>query len=240
VHSIAYHALNYPDIAEVEVEVWNNEHSELHLSPRGEEEVGDMTEAAEFGVRTLGDELYAQLQILRARLVPQKVWPKAVREFEAVWNHWKQAHGLMDFTDLIEVCLRDFKVAPGRPDIIIVNEGQDLTRLQLSLLRQWGWNAGHLLLEGDDDQAILVFAGSEPEAMTETSREFFRLVLSQSYRVPRWHYRLAEAWVGQLTWREAKTYSPRDEDGEIRLCHKGSYRDPEPMGGDSPSSIGSI
>jgi superfamily I DNA/RNA helicase len=227
-HSIAFHALNYPDIAEVGVEVWNKEHSELRLSPHGEE-VGDMTEAAEFAIRAPGDELYSQLQILRARLVPPKAWPKAVREFEAVWNHWKQRHGLMDFTDLIEVCLRDFKIAPGRPDVVIADEGQDLTRLQLALLRQWGRNAGHLLLAGDDDQAILVFAGAEPEALTETSGEFFRKVLSQSYRVPRWPHRLAGAWISQLSWREPKPYDPRDEDGEVRLFHEGSYRYPEPI-----------
>jgi DNA helicase II / ATP-dependent DNA helicase PcrA len=223
-HSHCYRALEYPEIADVKIPEWNREHPEFRLSPT----TGDVEEMnQEFATRTHGDELYAKLQILRARMAPQATWPLSVRRFAMAWEGWKKAHGLMDFTDLLEVAMRDFKIAPGNPQVLIADEAQDLTRLQLALVRQWGRHAGHLLLAGDDDQAVLTFAGSDPEALLESDGPAFtRRVLSQSYRVPRVVHRLSQMWIDKLTAREPKEYKPRDEDGHMRLLRRGDYRDP--------------
>ena len=119
--------------------------------------------AAEFQHQTLvGDELYRQMQILRARMAPPEQWPGRVRRFAEAWTEWKRRLRLSDFTDLIEDALHDLKTAPGRPSVIVADEAQDLSRLQLALLRQWGHNAEYLLMAMDDDQTIYVFTGASP------------------------------------------------------------------------------
>ncbi len=223
-HAHCYRALAHPEIAESRVAEWNKEHPGLRLSPNSSD-VDEME--PEFTIHTHGDELYGKLQILRASMTPQEQWPATVCSFAIAWEGWKTSRRLMDFTDLLEVGLRDLVVAPGHPQVIFVDEAQDLSRLQLALVRQWGRQADHLLLAGDDDQAILTFAGSDPEALLDrSSQAFFRHVLSQSYRVPRAIHALSQMWIDQLTAREPKEYKPRDYDGEIRLFHKGTYKCP--------------
>ena len=68
----------------------------------------------------------------------------------------------IDFTDLLEVAVRDLKVAPGDPSVIFVDEAQDLSPLQLKLLRQWGKHAEYLMMAMDDDQTVYGFAGADP------------------------------------------------------------------------------
>src|SRR5260370_38198330 len=98
----------------------------------------------------------------------------------------------------------------------------------MAVLRQWAQHADHLLFAGDDDQCILRHAGASPEALfAGNGAEHFRMVLSQSYRVPRRVHALSEAWIRQLSHREPKEYQPRPEDGEVRLCHRGNYRSTE-------------
>jgi DNA helicase-2/ATP-dependent DNA helicase PcrA len=216
--------LEHPEIAEGKISEWNKAHPEFRLSPNSHH-VDEME--PEFTVYTHGDELYGKLQILRARMEPPDRWPAAVRRFGNAWEEWKRERGLVDFTDLLERGLRDFKIAPGNPRVIFVDEAQDLSKLQLALVRQWGRHADHVVLAGDDDQAVLTFAGSDPEALLDrTEQEFFRHVLSQSYRVPRRIHLLSQVWIQRLTIREPKEYRPRDHVGEIRFFHRGSYKTP--------------
>jgi hypothetical protein len=100
----------------------------------------------------LGDEYLAQLGRYRARMVPREGWPATLMEFDRRWTEYKADADLMDFTDLIEACLEDVRVAPGNPAVIFADEAQDFTRLEFSLVRQWGRNAQYFVAAGDDDQ----------------------------------------------------------------------------------------
>ena len=42
------------------------------------------------------------------------------------WKNFKDREGLLDFTDLIEIYHRDVPEAPGAPQIMLVDEAQDL------------------------------------------------------------------------------------------------------------------
>ena len=225
-HSHCYRALEHPTIAEGEIPAWNKAYPQFRLTGRSDDVEEAMLEP-EFTVQTRGDELYAKLQILRARMVPPAQWPESVRKFSAAWETWKRHAGLSDFTDLLDRAVQNFRIAPGNPRVIFVDEGQDLSPLQLSLVRQWGRHADHLLLAADDDQAILTFAGADPDALLEqTSHEYFRHVLSQSYRVPRAVHRLSQAWIARLTKREPKNTSRVMPMAGIRLLHRGNYKSP--------------
>lgn len=226
-HSHCYRALRFPEIAEAHIETWNKRHPGYRLSTLDATVDEGATEALYTGV---GDELYGVIQRLRARCVPEERWPNRASRFSELWTAWKRDEGLVDFTDLLELGLKHLETAPGHPAVIFVDEGQDLSHLQLQLVRQWGQNAEYLVIAGDDDQTIYGFAGAAPEVLLEHSiPERFRHVLKQSYRVPRVVHGLSQAWIERVAVREPKEYLPRDADGELRLLRRGTYKYPEPV-----------
>ena len=226
-HAHCYRALGFPEIAEAHSNDWNRHAPGYRLSST-DLSVDEMsTERAYTG---LGDEMYAEQQKLRARCMPSELWPQRVRRFHEKWTDWKQANGFIDFTDMLEIAGKRFAAAPRHPAVIFVDEAQDLTPQQLSLLRQWGRRAEHLVIAGDDDQTIYTFAGAEPEVLLQhDGPERFRHVLSQSWRVPRAVHAISESWIRRVAIREPKEYFPRDADGDVRLLRRGHYQYPEPI-----------
>jgi hypothetical protein len=77
-----------------------------------------------------GDEVLRELSRMRGLMIPQSRWPIALSQFKAKWTEYKQALGLLDFTDLIETCYRDVYAAPWHPAVIFADEAQDLNRMQ--------------------------------------------------------------------------------------------------------------
>jgi superfamily I DNA/RNA helicase len=226
-HAHCFRALGRRKIAEGLYQEWNRQRSGYRLSPT--DATVDQS-AAEFHQTTVGDQLYGQMQILRARMAPPERWPSPVRRFEQAWSEWKRRYRLSDFTDLLEEALQNLKVAPGTPRVIVVDEAQDLSRLQLTLLRQWGRNAECLLMAGDDDQTVYGFAGAAPEVLLEHQLAgSFETVLKRSYRVPRAIQQLSDAWIRQVAVRQTKDYFPRNAEGQVQVLHRGHYKYPEPI-----------
>ena len=186
-HSHCYHALGRPDIAEgrEHLQQWNEDEREYRLSlgsnDLGEKIDGDNLEPAR---ETPGDELMEIYQICRARMEIKRM-PARVQAFAQRWSDWKEANGLTDFTGLIETCLREVPTAPNSPDVMFVDEAQDLDLLEMSLIRKWGSRSESLYIVGDPDQTIFTWRGADPSAFTASQiPEENRWVLSQSYRVP--------------------------------------------------------
>jgi hypothetical protein len=175
-----------------------------------------------------GDRLLQQLNRCRGMMLPQEKWPSEVREFAGHWSRFKAAHALMDFCDLIETALRDVRIAPGNPSVVVADEAQDLNRMLLSLVRQWGENSEYLVLAGDDDQTIYGWAGASPEAILDPDiPEDHKIFLQQSERLPRSVHAVAEQLIHQVSRRQPKSYFPRPEDGEVHRLVRGGYRSPE-------------
>ena len=88
------------------------------------------------------------------------------------------------------------RVAPKNPSVIFADEAQDLNRMQLSLVRKWGRHAEYFIVAGDDDQTIYSFTGATPEAILDPDiPDDHKIILKQSYRVPRAVHRLAEGLI---------------------------------------------
>jgi hypothetical protein len=82
------------------------------------------------------------------------------------------------------------------PSVIFADEAQDLNRMQLSLVRKWGERANYFIVAGDDDQTIYSFTGATPEAFLDPDiPDDHKIILKQSYRVPRAVHRLAEELI---------------------------------------------
>lgn len=132
-----------------------------------------------------------------------------VRRFVREYTDWKEREGLRDFTDLLEQAEDPLDV-----EVVIVDEAQDLSKLQWAALHRLCCNAERMYIAGDDDQAIFTWAGADPSGFIDhpgTPR-----VLHQSYRLPRAVHALALSLSDQITYRQPKTWRSRDADGELR------------------------
>jgi superfamily I DNA/RNA helicase len=117
---------------------------------------------------------------------------------------------------MIQLGLDVMPYAPGRPDVIFVDEAQDLTPLQLALVRSWGAQARWIVLVGDDEQCIFSFSGASPDAfLTPQIDDKYKRVLQQSYRVPRAVYKRAMSISAKISKKEPKVYHPRDFEGAV-------------------------
>ncbi len=230
-HSHCYHALGSPVIAESCVEEWNRENPRMALTPVKKQGKLDGDDAsAEDGAELAkdGDEILQQLSRFRGLMIPQKAWPLTLRQFEEKWTRYKHALNLLDFTDLIERCLNDVAVAPKAPAVIFADEAQDLNRMQLTLIRKWGERANYFILGGDDDQTIFSFTGASPDAILDPDiPDDHKIILKQSFRVPRAVHDVADKLIRQVTRRQEKIYLARPEAGTVHRLSTGTYKSPE-------------
>jgi len=228
-HSHCFHALGKPAIAEVHVDDWNRHHPRLKITPVSRQTRLDGEDGAEEDSQARhGDHLLQQLNRCRGMMLGSECWPAVVRDFASKWNGYKSANGLLDFCDLIERSFRDILVAPNRPAVLVVDEAQDLNRMQLTLIRRWSERAQYLVLAGDDDQTIFAWAGASPEAILDPEiPDDHKVFLKQSIRVPRAVRAVAERLIRQVSRRQQKTYSPRPADGEVQRFSQAGYRSPE-------------
>lgn len=161
-------------------------------------------------------------------MIDRNLWPANILRFEQLWSRYKRETGTLDFADLIDTCLHDVAVAPGRPEVIFADEAQDLNVMQLRLMRQWGGCADYFILAGDDDQTIYSFTGASPDAILDpVIPKDHTIFLTQSQRVPRTIHRLAETLIQDVTRRQEKTYLPRPEEGAVYRLTTGSYKSTE-------------
>ena len=227
-HSHCYHALGAPTIAEANVDEWNRENPHLQITPVRKQGRLDGDEGDEDDDQHKDGDLWLQeLNRFRGKMIPLEWWPVNMRSFAARWRQYKDAHGLLDFCDLIDTALRDIPFAPKRPSVIFADEAQDLNRMQLTLIRKWGERVKYFILAADDDQAIMTFTGASPDAVLDPEiPEDHKIILKQSYRVPRAVHAAANRLIRQVTRRQEKPYLPRPADGVCTYAG-GTWRSPD-------------
>jgi ATP-dependent DNA helicase UvrD/PcrA len=228
-HSFCFHALGKPRIAEAHVEEWNALHPQLALTPvKGQCRLDGEDPAEDDSSQRAGDSLLRELNRRRGLMTNPDAWPGDLVEFERKWSRYKRERGLMDFSDLIDTCLRDISIAPGKPAVIFADEAQDLSIMQARLIRKWGSHGEYFVTAGDDDQAIFAFIGATPEAILESEiPENHTVILRESHRVPRAVHQLANGLIQRVTRRQAKAYFPRPAAGDVQRLSSGTYKTPE-------------
>jgi DNA helicase-2/ATP-dependent DNA helicase PcrA len=218
-HSLCYRALGSPDIAEMNVEQWNEIYPLLKLSKQAnamDEPDIQVNDAAKDN-----DKIFAQINNLRNRMIPVSAWPLVEQDFYEKWCEWKNDTGFIDFTDMIDVKANRLEKAPvpeggSPPQVGFFDEAQDFSKLQTTLIRSWSEHMQHVLFAGDDDQTLYEFTGASPDAfLNPPIDEKFKKILSQSYRVPRAIHAHADKLIKNVTVREPKEYFPRNADGLI-------------------------
>ena len=131
---------------------------------------------------------------------------------ERAYRHYKTSHSLLDFTDLLEHVLLEPERLP-KLETLIIDEAQDLSRLQWRLVEQLALRAQRCFLAGDDDQAVYTWAGADVASFLGFSGDV--KVLDQSYRVPSKIHALANKVVTRIKQRQPKVWKAREEEGSI-------------------------
>jgi len=212
-HKMCYHELKQPHLAEARIKDWNSTYPHYRIKPSVDL---DEPENAAHGATYRGTELFTRYTLSRARC-ETPVWGKEMQGFIKKWKDWKHSNQLFDFTDLLEMCLKDVKFAPGMPDVMIGDEAQDWSKLEMKLFRDhWGEYTEKIILAGDGDQALYTWRGADPAIFYDPNLpEAQQRELNQSYRVPKKPYDLSQEWIQRIEDRRAVHYIPKDSEGDV-------------------------
>jgi superfamily I DNA/RNA helicase len=140
-----------------------------------------------------------------------------LRVFAERLEDYKREMEVIDFTDVIE----DASAAGvefNRP-IVIVDEAQDLSPLQIAFLSPSIARASIAVVAGDDDQAIFEFQGASPAWLTALHQDptWRTHILGHSWRCPEAVRELAMGVIARVADRVPKEYRSRAGDPGVRL-----------------------
>ena len=126
-------------------------------------------------------------------------------------RQYKKEKHLYDYTDLIELFISR-NLSPSL-DVMFVDEAQDLSALQWTMVEQIARKAKNVYIAGDDDQAIYRWAGADVNHFINLQGNVE--ILGQSYRIPASHHILSQNLIQRITNRRPKIFLPRDEEGTV-------------------------
>ena len=97
------------------------------------------------------------------------------QQFREIFRNYEQALGALHKIDYEDMLRMTYELLTEREDIraavqqrrqwILVDEFQDINRLQYEIVRMMAGKEGNLTIVGDDDQSIYRFRGAKPEIM---------------------------------------------------------------------------
>lgn len=206
-HSVCFRALKMSRAQTVDAE---------KLTAFGQEFGMDMSDDG------IGKEFLDVLGLARSRCItPGEGYERSLRpgtasHFEAFYKSyysWKEEYGYMDFDDMLEVGAKRLKKSMVDYALVAIDEAQDLTPLHwLVIYKLVELLPGvRFIVAGDDDQTLYTFSGADPAGMPDFGNrtKADSQVLSQSYRITKQVYDLAQAIISRVRARVPKAYAPR-------------------------------
>lgn len=136
---------------------------------------------------------------------------------DRTYRHYKRSRNLLDFTDLLEMIVNEPERLPML-EVLIVDEAQDLSRLQWMMVEALTVRSKRTFIAGDDDQAIFFFAGADVKSFL--AFEGSVTVLNQSYRVPAKVHILANSIVKRIRERQPKQWESREFEGLVKTYQR--------------------
>ena len=218
-HSLAYHMLgigksgimSYKDY--VEVAEW--------LKISGFVEVMSQQDGpfVDFG---FGDRFLEIINMARITKTPLRdVYNNSAVSMKTDWSRvdyvdrglrkFKKEKQLYDYTDLIELFIAR-NLAPSL-DVLFVDEAQDLSALQWTMVDQIAKKTKTVYIAGDDDQAIYRWAGADVNHFINLAGNVE--VLGQSYRIPSSHHSISQRLITRVANRRPKIFLPRNDEGTV-------------------------
>ena len=115
--------------------------------------------------------------------------------FREIFRGYEKALGQLKKIDYEDMLLMTYELLRGRPDIlaavqkrwkwVLVDEFQDINRLQYEIIRMISAPENNLTIVGDDDQSIYRFRGAKPEIMLGFRKDYpgaARVLLDVNFR----------------------------------------------------------
>ena len=176
------------------------------------------------GIFSSNSEYLSLINLARVRQIPvlqqldlnehlSKIERDKLQAIDAEINNYKKTYGLIDFTDMIQ----KFLDADNTPnfDVIFVDEAQDLSLIQWSMINKIEKDTKcDVWVAGDDDQAIFGWAGADVDSFINYDAE--EIPLKKSERVPSIIQEMALDVIERIQDnRIDKEYFPKSDDGEI-------------------------
>lgn len=135
----------------------------------------------------MGNELLTPMEF-----IPEGMERDMFRQLHRAYESYKERHGKLDFDDMLiqcyELLMEDQKTLAFWQEkfpYIMVDEFQDINRVQYECLRLLAAPRNNLFVVGDDDQSIYGFRGSRPDFLLEFERQYpesQNVVLDINYR----------------------------------------------------------
>ena len=227
IHSHCIRALGNPRLADDPegILAWNEAHPRITLIPALDRDEIDLWERP---VGTVHPGLLMNdYQRLRAARQPMPT-DGPLADFARAWDSWRVSTRTLDSNDLLERCLEENIPAPGNSGCIFVDEAQDLTPLELALIRQWSSAGIPVVFAGDPNQNLYWWRGAESSALANLDDVpgTRTRILRQSHRVPRAIHRVTLDWMRECPTNPAIDYRPRDFAGG-RWLSPSNWREPE-------------
>ena len=128
---------------------------------------------------------------------------------------YKEEKCVLDFTDMIHQFVYDPKTFCPELDVLIIDEAQDLTRLQWHMIDRLAVNCSRVYIAGDDDQSIYLWSGADIQTFLSLEAKTIE-VLDHSYRLPKSVFDFANKITDKISKRYKKTWAPRNEEGSVQ------------------------
>lgn len=125
-----------------------------------------------------------------------------VQRVHRALTDFKLARGLLDYTDMLSQFVAEDRDVGLRK--LFVDEAQDLSALQWSVVRLLARSCDRVVVAGDDDQAIYRWAGADVEHLVDMDGE--ARVLDQSYRCPPVIQKLSDRIIRDVSHRRPKKW----------------------------------
>jgi DNA helicase-2/ATP-dependent DNA helicase PcrA len=130
------------------------------------------------------------------------------------YKEFKRYRGLLDFTDVLEKFSSDAYIDKfDKVQYLIIDEAQDLSSLQWTIVNKLSKRTEVMYVAGDDDQAIYEWAGADVSQFQNFPGD--REVLRQSYRLTPEHVSLGNSIVAPIERRYPKEFRGRNEKGIV-------------------------
>lgn len=136
---------------------------------------------------------------------------KYLEHVSLAYEQYKEVNGYIDYCDMCYEAVND-NLLPVL-DVVFIDEAQDLTPLQWSMVEHFASTSKRLYLAGDDDQAIYRWLGADVERFIDYPAE--EIILPKSYRVKKTVQEFAQGIIGSAKNRIQKQWEPREEEGLV-------------------------
>ena len=117
---------------------------------------------------------------------------EAFRDIFKSYEAFMKERGLIDFDDMMLLCDKLFNDYPhileawqSKFKYILIDEFQDVSKLQFELVRKMAKPLNNIFIVGDDDQSIYRFRGAKPEIMLGFEKIYpdcKKVLLNENYR----------------------------------------------------------